>query len=372
MRTIIFLLQKEFRQIRRNKALLPIIFIMPIIQLLILVHATTFEIKNVNLCIVDNDQTNTSQRLVHKLEGSSFFKVKSTTFSLDQAEEELAMSNVDMILVIPQHFSHDLIKTKHTSVQCIPNAINSNFATLAYSYAASVILDFNINLATELVSSISPTPFKTIETTPRFWYNPELNYKWFMFPGIMVILISMIGIFISGLNVVREKEIGTSEQLNVTPMKKHHFIIGKLLPFLIIGLFELVLATTIGGLFFEVPLVGSIWVLLAFTFVYLLVVLGIGLFISTMAETQQQMMFIGFFAIIVFILLSGIFTPIESMPIWVQKFNIINPIAYFMKVIRNIMLKGSGFINLINEFIALSIYAVVILGLATWRYKKTS
>ncbi|MDA3893229.1 MAG: ABC transporter permease [Salinivirgaceae bacterium] len=372
MRTIIFLLQKEFRQIRRNKVILPIIFVLPIIQLLILVHATTFEIKNVKLCIVDYDQTNTSHRLVHKLEGSSFFKINSTTFSLNQAKDELASGNAEMIVVIPQNFSKDLIKQKRASVQFIPDAINSNFATLAYSYAANVIRDFNVNLATELVSSISPSPIKTIKVNPRFWYNPELNYKWYMFPGIMVILISMIGIFISGLNVVREKEIGTSEQLNVTPMKKYHFIVGKLLPFLIIGLFELILATTIGRIFFNVPLVGSIWVLLGFTFVYLLVVLGIGLFISTMAETQQQMMFIGFFAIIVFILLSGIFTPIESMPIWVQKFNIINPIAYFMKVLRMVMLKGSGFINLLPEFISLSIYAVIILSLATWRYRKTS
>lgn len=345
---------------------------MPIIQLLILVHATTFEIKNVDLCVVDYDQSNISQRIVHKLEGSSFFKVTSTTFSVEQAKNELASGKADMIIVLPRNFSKDLVKQHRTTIQFIPNAINSNFATLAFSYASNVIRDFNKNLATELVTNIKSTPINNIEVKPRFWYNSELNYKWYMFPGIMVILVSMIGIFISGLNVVREKEIGTSEQLNVTPMKKHHFIIGKLLPFLIIGLFELILATLIGRIFFNVPLLGSIWTLLGFTFIYLLVVLGIGLFISTMAETQQQMMFIAFFAIIIFILLSGIFTPIESMPTWVQKFNIINPIAYFMKVIRMIMLKGSAFKHLIPEFISLSIYACTILGLATWRYRKTS
>ncbi len=372
MKTILFLLQKEFRQVRRNKVILPIIFVMPILQLLILVHATTFEIKNVKLCVVDYDLSNTSQRLVGKLAGSSFFKIESTTFSMDEAEAELGKNRADMILVIPRNFSKDLIKQKHATVQCIPNAVNSNFATLAYTYAANVILDFNKNLALELIGSITPSPIKTIDIKPRFWFNPELNYKWYMFPGIMVILISMIGIFISGLNLVREKEIGTSEQLNVTPMKKYHFIIGKLLPFLFIGLFELVLATTIGRIFFGVPLVGSIWVLVGFTFLYLLVVLGIGLFISTMADTQQQMMFIGFFAVIVFILLSGIFTPVESMPVWVQKFNIINPIAYFMKVIRMVMLKGSGFMDLFHEFVSLTIYAGIILSLATWRYRKTN
>jgi len=178
--------------------------------------------------------------------------------------------------------------------------------------------------------------------------------------------------FLTGLNLVREKEMGTSEQLNVSPMKKHHFIIGKLLPFLLIGLFELVLATVLGRLVYQVPLVGSVWVLTAFTFIYLLVVLGLGLFISTLAETQQQMMFVAFFILIVFILLSGIFTPTESMPVWVQKFNLINPMAYFMKVLRMVMLKGSGFVHLLTEFVSLSIYAVIMLALATWRYRKTA
>ncbi len=372
MRTIIFLLQKEFRQIRRNKTILPIIFVLPIIQLLILVHATTFEIKNVNLCILDMDMSNTSAQLIHKLEGSSFFKITSTTFSFNEAEIQLANNNADMLVYIPQNFSRDLVKQKTATVQFIPNAINSNFATLAFSYASSVVMDFNKSIVLEWAAHITPKPFKQIKTKARFWYNSELNYKWYMFPGIMVILISMIGIFLAGLNLVREKEIGTSEQLNVTPIKKYQFIIGKLLPFLIIGLFELALATTLGKLVYGVPLLGNIWVLVGFTFIYLLVVLGIGLFISTLAETQQQMMFIAFFVIIVFILLSGIFTPIESMPVWVQKFNLINPLSYFMKVIRMIMLKGSGFKNLMSEFISLSVYAATILGLAILRYRKTT
>jgi len=372
MRTILFLLQKEFKQVFRNKALLPIIFIVPIIQLLILVHATTFEIKNVNLCIVDQDLSNTSSMLIHKLEGSTFFKIKSTTFSLDEAKAELGRNHADMIVYIPHNFSVDLIRQKHAMIQLIPNAINSNFATLAYAYAASVILDFNKHIVMDLSSSITPNAVKTVSVKSRFWYNPELNYKWYMFPGILVILISMVGLFLSGLNLVREKEIGTSEQLNVTPLKKYQFIIGKLLPFLFIGLFMLALGIAIGKLAYHIPTVGSLWVLFSFAAVYLMAVLGLGLFISTMADTQQQMMFIAFFAVIVFILLSGIFTPAESMPVWVQKFNYINPLSYFMRVIRMNMLKGSGFVELANEFIGLGIYAISILGLATWRYRKTA
>ncbi len=372
MKTIFFLLQKEFRQIRRNHTILPIIFVLPIVQLLILVHATTFEIKQVKLCIVDQDGSALSQRLVQQIEGSSFFRITSTTFSLEQAQQQLDKNKAEMIVHIPANFSKNLVQQKQAPLQLIPNAINANFATLAFNYLTQVALSFNKNLIVEWSGAISPEPVKQIDVQARYWYNPEMNYKWYMYPGIMVILITMIGMFLTGLNLVREKEMGTSEQLNVSPMKKHHFIIGKLLPFLLIGLFELVLATVLGRLVYQVPLVGSVWVLTAFTFIYLLVVLGLGLFISTLAETQQQMMFVAFFILIVFILLSGIFTPTESMPVWVQKFNLINPMAYFMKVLRMVMLKGSGFVHLLTEFVSLSIYAVIMLALATWRYRKTA
>lgn len=371
MRTIFFLLRKEFRQILRNKAILPIMFVLPIIQLLVLVHATTFEIRDIKIGVVDLDKSNTSERLIAEFNGSSFFKLKSTAFTLQQAEGQLANKQIDMIICIPQNMERDLVKEKKIKVQLIPNAINSNFATIAYSYASNVLIDFNQQLIADWAGIITPQPIKTIETRSRYFYNAELNYKWYMFPGIMVILITMIG-FLSGLNLVREKEIGTSEQLNVTPMKKYHFIIGKLLPFLMIGVFELCLAILLGRIVYGVPFLGKIGVLVGFTILFLLVILGIGLFISTMSETQQQMMFITFFTIIVFILLSGIFTPVESMPAWVQKFNLINPLAYFMKIIRMVMLKGAGFKNLTNELIALSIYAISILSLATFRYRKTS
>ncbi len=372
MRTILVLLRKEFRQIKRNRTILPIIFVLPIIQLLILVHATTFEIKKVNLTILDFDKSATSANLISKLQGSGFFKVVSNCQTLEQAERQLAQNQADMIMTFPLNFEKELLNQGHTKVQFIPNAINSNFATLAFSYASAVVADYNGRIMAEWpLTQAVVLPYQ-IAVKPQFWYNPELNYKWYMFPGIMVILISMIGLFLSGLNLVREKEIGTSEQLNVTPIRKHHFIIAKLVPFLIIGLFELLFATLLGRVIYGVPLVGSIWVLMSFTFVYLLAILGIGLFISTMVETQQQMMFLAFFVVIVFILISGIFTPTESMPIWVQKFNLVNPIAYFMKVIRMVMLKGSGFADIYREFVSISVFAIGILSLAIWRYRKTS
>ncbi len=193
-----------------------------------------------------------------------------------------------------------------------------------------------------------------------------------MLPGILVILVTIIGMFLTALNLVREKELGTSEQINVTPIRKYHFILGKLFPFWVIALFELAFGLTIGRLFFHLPVLGSVGLLFLYASVYLLVVLGIGLFISTLASSQQQVMFLSFFFMLTFILMSGIFTPVESMPLWAQRINIINPFAYFMKVIRMILLKGSGFADIQRDFYSLIIYASVILSLAVWRYRKVS
>lgn len=193
-----------------------------------------------------------------------------------------------------------------------------------------------------------------------------------MLPGVLVILVTIIGMFLSSVNLVREKEMGTIEQINVTPIRKYQFIIGKLIPFWVIALFELSFGLLIGKWFFYVPIEGSLALLFGFTSVYLLVVMGIGLFISTMSSTQQQVMFLTFFFLVTFIMMSGIFTPTESMPDWAQRVNIINPLAYFMRVIRMVLLKGSGFTDISKEFISLGIYAVIILSLATWRYRKVA
>ncbi len=372
MRIILFLLRKEFRQILRNRVLLPIMFVLPILQLLILVPASNFEVKSVNLGVVNYDASSTAQKLINQFAGSAFFHIRYQSKNLAEAEEELANNGVDMLLIIPADFEKKLLREKAGSIQLIPNAINANFATLAYAYAAQSVYDFNRRIVVEWARVVPPANASNIAIQTRYWFNPELKYDWYMYPGIMVVLITMIGIFLTGLNLVREKEIGTGEQLNVTPLKKHHFILGKLIPFLIIGLVEFLFATLLGRIIFNVPLQGNLFLLVGFAFLYLLVVLGIGLLISTLADTQQQMMFVAFFVIIIFILLSGIFTPVESMPVWVQQINRLNPIAYIMRVIRMVMLKGSGFKDLHREAIILATYAIIVLSLATIRYKKTS
>jgi ABC-2 type transport system permease protein len=208
--------------------------------------------------------------------------------------------------------------------------------------------------------------------TNRFWYNEMLNYKHYMLPGVLTLLVTVVGFLLSGLNMVREKEVGTIEQLNVTPVKKYQLIVAKMVPFLIIGLIDLSIGLMIGKLVFNIPFVGSITLLFMCASIFLMAVLGLALFISTFSGSQQQFMFIAFFCMIVFMLMSGLFTPYESMPDWAQIFNMINPVAYLMKINRMVMLKGSTIIDISRELYSLVIIAIVFTTLAVRRYRKTA
>ncbi len=371
MRRILFIIQKEFIQIFRDRTMLPIIFIMPIVQLIVLVHAATLEMKKIDMVVVDQDLSSTSRRLISKFDGSPFFQIKGSTFSIQEAENEITTDRADIVIVIPPDFEKELFKENKSKLQLQINAINATVAGLTNAYASSVIADFNRNIITENINYIQPSLRKSIAINTSYWYNPELNYKIYMLPGILVILVTIIGMFLAALNIVREKEMGTIEQINVTPIVKYQFIFGKLFPFWVIAMFELAFGLTVGKILFGIPMVGSLWLLFGFTAVYLIVALGLGLFVSTLSDTQQQVMFLMFFFMLTFVLLSGIFTPVESMPEWAQKVNKINPYAYFMRVIRMILLKGSGFWDISKEFFSLLIYGTIILSLAVWRYRKT-
>jgi len=352
--------------------MLPVIIIMPFIQLIILVYAATFDMKKIDMVIVDEDLSTMSRRLTSKFEGSPFYNLYGYSFSIEEAQDQLTSDRADIILRIPLDFEKSMISGGKGKVQLLINAINATSAGLANAYTNYVISDFNRNIVAENINYVTPQPLKTIKVDYSYWYNPELNYKIYMLPGILVILVTIVGAFLSALNIVREKEMGTIEQINVTPVKKYQFIVGKLVPFWIIALLELAFGLTLGKILFDIPFTGSIFLLFGFAAAYLLVALGIGLFVSTLASTQQQVMFIIFFFLLTFILMSGIFTPVESMPDWANDVNIINPFAYFMRVIRMVMLKGSTFSDISREFYSLLIYASIILGLAVWRYRKTS
>jgi len=372
MRTILFLLQKEFIQIFRNKTMLPIIFIMPIVQMVILVFAANLEMKNIKMRVVDYDNTTTSQSIISKFNASPFYNIIGSSSSVDEAQNSLVDNTADLVMVIPANLEKDVLHGNSPKVQLLIDAINGMTAGLINSYSSMILLDINKDIAVELMKFSKNQSLKQITITQRFWYNAGLNYKHYMVPGIIVILVTIIGMFLSALNIVSEKENGTIEQINVTPIKKYQFIIGKLIPFLLIGLFDLAFGLFIGKLLFSVPVEGSLILLFSFAFLYLILVLALGLLLSIISDTQQQVMFLTFFISLVFTLMSGLFTPIETMPVWAQNINIINPYAYFMKVNRMILLKGSGFSDLIREFLYIGIYALISITIAIKLYKKTS
>ena len=286
MKRIGFIIQKEFKQIFRNKGMLPIIFIMPLIQLIILSNAATFEIKNIKFAYIDNDHSSNSRALVDAFEASSYFKVLSSFSSETQASEAMLNGDIDVVLEIPSHFERDLQKNKQSNLGVTINAIDGAAAGVENVYVNQIVQSFNknikLNLMTPSDTQVQPS---TIETIPLFWYNETLNYKTYMVPGILVLLVTMITLFLSGMNIVREKEIGTLEQINVTPIRKSQFIIGKLFPFWVIGLGLLTIGLTIAKLIFNVPMLGSLALMYFYTSIYILVVLGIGLFISNFTET---------------------------------------------------------------------------------------
>lgn len=373
MNTILYIIQKEFRQIFRNKGMLPIIFILPLLQLLILSNAATFEIKNIKFSYIDQDRTSFSRALIEKFDASAYFNVIANFQSAKEANAAMAKGEVDVILEIPRYFERNLSNQKNTNLSITINAIDGAAAGVQSVYINQIVQAFDKNAKISLLSPADAINIpKDIVSIPSFWYNKTLNYKTFMVPGILVLLVTMITLFLSGMNIVREKEIGTLEQMNVTPIKKYQFIIGKLFPFWVIGFVLLTVGLIIAKVVFNTPMIGSLWLIYFYTAIYLLVILGMGLFISNFTDTQQQAMFIAWFFIVIFILMSGLFTPIESMPIWAQYITEFNPIKYFVEVMRMVMLKGSSFIDIIPLLVKTIIYAVIMNGLAVWSYKKTN
>ncbi|MCA1745475.1 MAG: ABC transporter permease [Bacteroidales bacterium] len=305
MRVLFILLQKEFLQVVRNRTMLPLILVLPTVQLLILINAATMDMKNLALTVVDQDQSTVSRRIVNELDASPFFLVDSETSTVKEGFRQIEKGKVDLVVVIPRSFEKDMLRGQSPRLQLLANAINAQQAQLGYAYLQQVVARFGGSLKMEMVGALPP---QRIKVTSSFWFNPELNYKFFMLPGILTILVSIIGLFLTAMNLVREKEMGTIEQMNVTPVRKYQFIAAKLIPFWVIGLIELTIGLTIGRWLYDVPIVGSLPLIYGLASIYLVGLLGMGLLISTFSNSQQQVAFISYFFLLIFILMSGIFT----------------------------------------------------------------
>lgn len=372
MRTIRFLLQKEFRQILRNKTIRGMIFIMPIIQLIVIPLAADYEVKNINLAIVDHDHSSYTQKLISKIEASGYFKLIGYSSSFKEAFREIETDKADVILEIPAGFEGNLIRENEQKLFIAINAINGVKASVGGAYISNIIRSYNNEIRLQIMQPQRFVQLPAIEVVPSNWYNAEMNYHVFMVPGILAILVTMVGGFLSALNIVKEKEAGTIEQINVTPIRKHHFIIGKLIPFWVLGNIIFTIGLLIAWLIYGIIPQGNLIVLYTCTSVYLLAILGFGLLISTFCETQQQAMLIMFFFMMIFILMGGLYTTIESMPKWAQVVSQFNPASYLIQIVRMVILKGSGFKEVMPHIIKLALFAFILNGWAIYNYKKTS
>jgi len=371
MRIVWFLIEKEVRQLRRNRTLLTLLLVAPLIQLVLLSFAANYEIENLTLTVVDEDHSPAARRLIDKFQYTPYFQLMRTRPSGAAAEQDLLADHADLVLVIPPRFERDLVRGGAARVQLLVNGLDNAKAGLASSYAAGVVQAYQDELRPATVQA-AVAARGGLEVVPAYWYNPLLNYKTFMVPGILVEIISLIVMMVATLNIVREKEIGTIEQLNVTPIRKWQFILGKLLPFWVAGLYQFSIGLLLARFLFHVPMVGSVPLLYGIMSVYLVVPLGLGLLISSVSATQQQALFVAFFCLIIFVLLCGLFTPTEYMPAWARALDVINPLLYIIDIVRRILLKGSTLRDVLRPVLVLLGMAVAVNTLAVWRYRKTS
>jgi ABC-2 type transport system permease protein len=380
MRTLRFLLRKEFLQIVRDRVMLRLIIVMPVVQLVILSSAATFEVKRARMYLVDHDRTELSRGLVTRLTSSGRFVLRGGSQSMELATDEMLRRKVDMILRIPADFERDLMRTRHASVQLVLNAEDGAAAGVTQSYAAQIVAGYAAELGVEVAPSLATTgasPERSprrgvpnVELRARGWYNADLNYRDYMIPGILVQLVTIIGTMLTAMNIVREKEIGTLEQLNVTPVTRGTFIAAKLIPLWTIAMLELAIGLLVARFVFDVPMRGSIALVFGGAAIYLIAALGIGLFISTLAETQQQAMFVAFFIMMIYLLMSGLFTPLRSMPGWAQWIAEFNPVMHFIRMMRAVMLKGAGLADVYPTLLILAGYGAAVVTLAVRQYAK--
>ena len=382
MQNLRYLLRKEFLQIFRDRLMLTQLLLMPIIQLLLLGNAATFEVKAARIYVVDRDHSETSRGLVDRLQASRRFVVIGSSPSYDVGDQWMLERKTDMILSIPADFERDIVRTRSAQVQLVLNAEDGAAAGVTQSYAAQIIGAYANELESELAPLVRTASrsggaagsasmrAQPIEVRARGWYNPDLDYRDYMVPGILVQLVTVVGTLMAAMNIVREKELGTLDQLSVTPLSQTAFMAAKLIPFWVIALVELTLGLLVARFVFHIPMIGSIPLVFGAAAIYLFAALGIGLFISTLVDTQQQAMFVTFFIIMVYLLMSGLFTPIRSMPTWAQWMAEFNPVKHFIEIMRAVLLKGATARDIAQPTGILALFGAVVLTLAVRQYGR--
>ena len=379
MRALRFLLRKEFLQIFRDRTILAMLIGMPIVQLIVLSNAATFEVRDARLAVVDLDRSTASRGVVSHLVASGRFVPAATPPSVARATKAILDREADLILVIPADFGRDLVRARRATVQLILNAENGAAAGVSQGYAVQILQRYAAELGADVQPSLATIGVRdapprrgtpTIEVRERGWYNPSLEYREYMVPAILVVLVTMVGTLLTAMNIVREREAGTLDQLNVTPISRGTFIAAKLLPLWTLALVDLALGLLVAHFLLDVPVRGSVLVVFLGGAIYLVGALGLGLWISTVAETQQQAMFISFGVLMLYMLMSGIFTPVTSMPPWAQWVAQASPVLHFARIMRAVLLKGAGLADVAPQLAALVAIGGTVLVLAVRQYRK--
>jgi ABC-2 type transport system permease protein len=381
MKTLFFLLEKEFRQLLRNRQLLRTLLIAPVIQLILLPLAADYSVKNISIAVVDNDHSTISRKLIAKITASGHFKLTGYTASYNEALSMVEQDKADLALQIPVNFERNLVRENEQKLYVAIDAIEGTKANLGGAYLSTIIRDFNDDIRLNWqtapatagnAATVSSADAPQITISPSNWYNPYMNFKLYIVPAILVTLVTAIAAMQSAFNIVQEKESGTIEQINVSPIKKHIFIIGKLIPFLVLGIVIFTIGLLVGWLFYGVIPAGNLLVLYASLVVYLFSMLGLGLLVSTYSSTQMQAMSLSFFFINIFNMMSGAFSSVDSMPAWAQNIVVTFPPSHFIKIMRMVVLKGSGFSDIAYHLAAMAVIGLVLNTWAVLNYSKTS
>jgi ABC-2 type transport system permease protein len=380
MRALTFLLRKEFLQILRDPALVRMLFMIPIVQLLILSNAATFEVKRARMHVVDHDRTTMSRGVVDRLSASGRFLATEGSASVAAGDEALMRRDVELVLVIPAGFERDVVRTRRGDVQLLLNAEDGAAAGVTQGYARQILARYSAEIGAELMPATRLAEARpeapprrgqpVVEVRSRGWYNAELDYRFYMVPGILVQLLTIVGTLLTAMNIVREKEAGTLDQLNVTPVTRPVFIAAKLIPLWVIAMLVLAIGLLVARFAFGVPMRGSLLLIFGGAALYLVAALGIGLWVSTVTETQQQAMFVNFSILMVYLLMSGLFTPVSAMPEWAQWVARANPMMHFITLMRAVMLKGAGFADVARELTILAVAGALVLTVAVRQYHK--
>ena len=365
MRVFIVLVQKEFLQIRRNSFLPRLIIAFPILVMLLMPLIMTMDVRQVNVAVVDLDRSTTSRRIASHINASEYLTLAQTSAEYPLAMEVLEQGAVDVIVQIPDNFERDMTVATPECISITANAVNATKGGMGMLYVVQTIA----RTLAELRGEKSPAKLSELVTIENR-YNPTLNYRHYMIPALMIILFILICGFLPALSIVGEKESGTIEQINVTPISRFMFILSKLVPYWIIGLFVVTVAMLVARLAYGLAPVGSIGAIYFGALLFILTISGFSLTIANFSETMQQTMFVMFFFIMTFMLMSGLLTPIDSMPVWAQRFTLILPPRYYVEILRSVYLKGTTIAELWTNYAALGIFAIIFNTLAALTYKK--